>query len=42
MLAIIEEEAPGTKERILERIRLRIIGREIPAQGELLDTQQEE
>jgi hypothetical protein len=31
MLAIIEEEVPGAKARILERIRARIIGREIPA-----------
>jgi hypothetical protein len=42
MLAIIEEEAPGAKARILDRIRARIIGREIPAQAELLDTHPEE
>jgi hypothetical protein len=42
MLAIIEEEAPGAKARILERIRARIIGREITARADPLDGQPEE
>lgn len=37
MLVIIEEEAPGAKARILDRIRVRIIGREVPAQLQVAD-----